>query len=166
MRDIDPAYVGAGGAIAGSITGQILSWKATVTFQRAVGLFVASALTGIFAGPAFCKLLGISRPDCPRRPSTSRPDYAAVALAVAIMQIAETASPEELACQVDRDTADAPYSSKRKRVIMLLLDNQRRSNLARMKPAGPNAKAHAPFVIDNEDGTYEVGFLDNGGSTL
>jgi hypothetical protein len=63
VNGIDPDYVNAGAAIAGSITGQILSWKATVTIRRGLGLVVASALCGIFTGPGICKLLLVVDPQ-------------------------------------------------------------------------------------------------------
>jgi hypothetical protein len=48
----------------------------------------------------------------------------------------------------------------------MLCPTIKRSNLPQMKAAGAGAKAGSPFVIDNEDGSYEAGFVDGGGRLI
>ena len=61
MQPIDPDVMNLGAAVAGSVTGQVLS-KNQATWRKVLGLVLVSAFAGIFLGPAVSLLIGVQSP--------------------------------------------------------------------------------------------------------
>ncbi len=90
MQQIEPEIVNAAAAIAGAASAQILSVK-VVTVRRMLGLGIAGAFTGIFAGPSICVLSSITNATL-QAGTHFGVGLVGIAICAAIMQFAETAN--------------------------------------------------------------------------